>query len=88
MTENQIKFQPTPNPNSMKFVFNKPVVQKGMEIFDSKEEAEKSDIAKKLFEIDGLTGVFMMENFISVNKVAGGNWGIIVPKVMEILKTL
>jgi hypothetical protein len=88
MPENRIQFQPTPNPNSMKFVFNKPVVQSGMEMFNSKEEAEKSPFVQKLFEIDGVTAVFMMQNFISVNKVAGGNWGIIVPQVMEILKTL
>ncbi|MBI1823749.1 MAG: NifU N-terminal domain-containing protein [Nitrospirae bacterium] len=88
MKENPIRFQPTPNPNSMKFVFSKQVVQSGMEIFNSKEEAEKSEIAARLFEIDGLVGVFMMENFVSVNKMPGGNWGVIVPKVMDILKSL
>ena len=88
MTENKIQFQPTPNPNSMKFVFTKPVVQSGMEMFNNKEEAEKSPAAKKLFEIEGVTAVFMMQNFISVNKVAGGNWGVIVPRIMEILKSL
>jgi hypothetical protein len=88
MPENQIQFQPTPNPNSMKFVFNKPVVQSGMEMYSNKEEAEKSPVAKKLFEIEGVVGVFLMQNFISVNKVAGGNWGVIVPQVMDILKAL
>jgi len=86
--EKKIQFQPTPNPNSMKFIFTKRIIQNGMEMFNSKEEAEKSAVAKKLFEIDGVVGVFIMDNFISINKVVTGNWGVIVPRVMDILQLL
>jgi len=88
MNGNRIRFQPTPNPNSMKFTLEKPVIQKGMANFNSREEADGTPVAKRLFEIDGVTGVLMMENFVSVNKSASGNWGVIVPLVVEILQSL
>lgn len=88
MGEKRIQFQPTPNPNSMKFIFPKVLLPVGMESFNSKQEAEKSPIARPLFEIDGVEGVFIMKNFISVNKIGGGNWGVIVPQVLNILETL
>ncbi len=88
MSETQVRMHPTPNPNSMKFVLNKKIVQSGMEMYNNKTEAEKSAVAKQIFEISGVEGVFMMEDFISVNKIASGNWGVIAPEVMEIIKKL
>ncbi|MHB8483741.1 MAG: NifU N-terminal domain-containing protein [Nitrospiria bacterium] len=88
MNETQVRMQPTPNPNSMKFVLNKKIVQSGMEMYNNKTEAEKSPVAKQIFEVTGVEGVFMMQDFISVNKVSSGNWGVIAPQVMEIIKKL
>ena len=86
MTENKVKMQPTPNPNSMKFVLSKAVVPSGMLTFENPAETASSPLASRLFGVEGVTGVFMMNDFVSVNKVPGGNWGEIAPKVMEILK--
>jgi len=88
MTDQTVRFQPTPNPNSMKFILNKRVIPTGMRQYQGKEEAEGEPVVQKLFSIEGVEGVFLMDNFVSVNKKSSGNWGVIVPKVIEILKEL
>ncbi len=88
MSETQVRMQPTPNPNSMKFVFNKTIVPTGMEMFNNRAEAEKSPIARQLFEIEGVESVFMMKDFISVNKTGSGSWGGMSSQIIDILKNL
>jgi hypothetical protein len=88
MSETQVRMQPTPNPNSMKFVFNKTIVPAGMEMFNNQAEAEKSPIARQLFEIEGVETVFMMKDFISVNKTGSGSWGVMSSQIIELLKKL
>jgi Fe-S cluster biogenesis protein NfuA len=63
-----IQTEATPNPATLKFIPGKPVLGTGAVDFRSREEAEGSPLASRLFEIDGVRGVFLGGDFISVTK--------------------
>ena len=63
-----IQTEATPNPATLKFVPGKPVLGGGTADFRSRGEADKSPLAERLFDIDGVKGVFLGSDFISVTK--------------------
>jgi len=75
---------PTPNPNSIRIGLSESKFPKAL-TFKSPAEAEGNDLAKALLEIPGVTSVFMLNNFLSVNKDPGADWGAIEPRVAEAL---
>ncbi|MES2381901.1 MAG: NifU family protein [Bacteroidota bacterium] len=76
----------TPNPETMKFVFNKMVLPDEAEDYPTKEKANASPLAKSLFEFSFVNGVFVMNNFVTITRAPGGEWDEIVPIVKEFLK--
>jgi Fe-S cluster biogenesis protein NfuA len=78
-----IQTEETPNPNSLKFLPGFPVSPKEVYNITSKEEADISPLAKKLFDIDGVTQVFLGSNFISITKTEKANWDILRPLVLS-----
>lgn len=73
--------QPTPNPNSMKFTLNRPVVEGGSQSFMSPEQAEGSPLAQRLFQIPGVKSLFFLNNFITVTRDPEVDWGAIAGEV-------
>ena len=69
----------TPNPESMKFVANKMLLPNDSADFRTKELAENSALAKALFEMSFVKGVFIMNNFVSVTKNADYEWFDLIP---------
>ena len=65
-----IQTQDTPNPNSLKFIPGVPVLENGTMDFPSHVSAGKSIFAKQLFRIEGVKGVFMGPDFVTVSKVS------------------
>ena len=63
-----IQTEPTPNPATLKFLPGKAVLGDGTVDYRSKAEAAASPLASRLFEIEGVTGVFLGSDFISVTK--------------------
>lgn len=63
-----IQTEATPNPATLKFVPGRPVLGGGTADFRSRGEADKSPLAERLFDIDGVKGVFLGSDFISVTK--------------------
>lgn len=63
-----IQTEPTPNPATLKFIPGKPVLGEGTADFRAKDEADDSPLATRLFDIDGVKGVFLGTDFISVTK--------------------
>ncbi|MEZ5843134.1 MAG: NifU family protein [Hyphomicrobiaceae bacterium] len=76
-----IQTEPTPNPATMKFIPGKPVLGSGTVDYRSQEEAAGSPLASRLFEIDGVSGVFLGSDFISVTK-AVGEWQHLKPAIL------
>ena len=63
-----IQTEATPNPATLKFIPGQTVLDEGTLDFRTKESASKSPLAQNLFEIQGVEGVFLGGEFISVTK--------------------
>jgi Fe-S cluster biogenesis protein NfuA len=76
-----IQTEPTPNPATLKFLPGKVVLGDGTVDYRSKAEAADSPLAARLFEIEGVTGVFLGSDFISVTK-GEAEWPHIRPAIL------
>ena len=77
----------TPNPNTLKFVTNRTLIEKGAVNYSSKEKMETSPLAVKLFSVPGVSGVLVGSNFVTITKSNDGSWDVVaeeVPKVLEV----
>jgi Fe-S cluster biogenesis protein NfuA len=64
-----IQTEATPNPATLKFLPGRVVLEEGTHEFREPSEAEPvSPLAARLFAVDGVTGVFLGSDFISVTK--------------------
>jgi Fe-S cluster biogenesis protein NfuA len=75
-----IQTEATPNPATLKFLPGRPVLDGTMEL-TSREQAAKSPLAEKLFDIPNVTGVFFGSDFITVTKTAG-DWQHLKPLIL------
>jgi len=77
----------TPNPNTLKYVLNHPLLSQGSLSISSKEQAKVlSPLADKLLGLEGVSGVTLGMGFISVTKGAAGEWVKINDWVVEVLE--
>jgi len=77
-----IQTEPTPNPATLKFIPGKTVLGDGTLDFRDKSEATASPLAQRLFGVDGVTGVFLGSDFISVTKSEADEWQHIKPAIL------
>lgn len=81
-----VDVQPTPNPNALKFTLSVKVLEQGSKSYTSKEAASESPLAKRIFDLPGVTSVFMLGNFVTVNKTDEASWNELVPEITAILE--
>ena len=77
-----IQTETTPNPATLKFLPGQTVLDLGTADFPSAETATKSPLARRLFAVDGVTGVFLGTDFVTVTKDAGAEWQFIKPAIL------
>eukprot|EP00894_Picocystis_sp_ML_P003935 jgi/Pico_ML_1/54452/g4798.t1 len=65
----------------MMFLPGGKVMEEGSADFSSAREAMRSPLAKKLFGIDGVKGVFFGSDFVTVTKDEGSDWGVLKPEI-------
>jgi hypothetical protein len=80
-----VEAQPTPNPNATKFVLNG-VIAAEPQSFLSAEAAKDHPIAWRLFSVQGVAGVLLLGDFVTVNKRPTDRWDAITGRVREILE--
>ena len=68
-----VQTQLTPNPNSLKFIPGKKVSNCGSLEITNKDQVN-NDLVRNIFSINGVSGVFLDESFLSVNKKDNINW--------------
>ena len=73
----------TPNPATLKFLPGCSVMETGTANFASPEKADKAPLVRQLFKIDGVAGVFLGADFISVAKRSTSDWQLLEPVVTE-----
>lgn len=76
-----IQTEATPNPATLKFIPGRLVLKSGTADFRAKADAAASPLAARLFDIDGVNGVFLGSDFISVTK-SGGEWQHLKPMIL------
>ena len=77
-----IQTEQTPNPATLKFLPGREVMAKGVADFTDVEGAEASPLARRLFAIEGVTGVFLGSDFVTVTKAAGQDWYLLKPALL------
>jgi Fe-S cluster biogenesis protein NfuA len=77
-----IQTETTSNSATLKFLPGDVVMQAGSAAFAKAENAEKSPLAKRLFEIDGVVRVLLEKESISVNKADDKDWDIMKPSIL------
>jgi len=68
-----VQTEVTPNPNSLKFLPGKKVSNSGPYEITSKDETQNT-LVRNLLSINGVEGIFLGEDFISVNKKESIKW--------------
>ena len=68
-----IQTEVTPNPNSLKFLPGKSVSNIGSFEVTKKEDTD-SELVRNLLSINGVVGVFLGADFLSINKNEEINW--------------
>ncbi|MFD1331025.1 NifU family protein [Methylopila musalis] len=76
-----IQTETTPNPATLKFLPGRDVLPGGALELKSATDADQSPLARALFAIDGVTGVFYGGDFITVTK-STGEWQHLKPAIL------
>ena len=77
-----IQTESTPNPTTLKFLPGQTVLEAGTADFPSNEGAEKSPLVQRIFAVDGVTGVFLGRDFITITKEDAVNWDHVKPGLL------
>lgn len=80
-----IQTETTPNPATLKFIPGQPVAPAGSADFKSAEEAGSSPLAQRLFTLQGVSGVFLGSDFVSISKADDTDWVMLKPMIMAAL---
>ena len=68
-----VQTETTPNPNSLKFLPGKNVSNSGSYEITNKENIQ-NELVRNILSVNGVEGIFLGQDFISVNKNENINW--------------
>ena len=68
-----VQIEVTPNPNSLKFLPGKIVSNSGPYEITNKEDIQ-NELVRNILSVNGVEGIFLGQDFISVNKKDNINW--------------
>ncbi|MFP1643908.1 NifU family protein [Pontitalea aquivivens] len=77
-----IQTESTPNPATLKFLPGQTVLDAATADFPSAEAATKSPLARRIFAVPGVTGVFFGSDFVTVTKDAATEWDHAKPAIL------
>ncbi len=80
-----IQTEQTPNPATLKFLPGREVLGGGTADFRDAEAAKRSPLAERLFQVEGVEGVFLGADFISVTKPEDKEWYLLKPAILGII---
>jgi Fe-S cluster biogenesis protein NfuA len=80
-----IQTEGTPNPATLKFLPGRAVVTGAPVDMPNPESARRSPLAERLFQVEGVTGVFLGGDFITVTKRADKQWELLKPALLGII---
>lgn len=77
-----IQTETTPNPATLKFLPGETVLGNGTADFPDADRAAASPLARRIFAIPGVTGVFLGSDFVTVTKSDAAIWDQIKPSIL------
>jgi len=77
-----IHTQDTPNPATLKFIPGVPVMDSGTADYPAADSAANSPLARRLFQVDGVRGVFLGGDFVAVTKEEQLDWFALKPSIL------
>lgn len=78
-----IETEQTPNPATLKFLPGEIVMAKGTADFPQPDAAtDKSPLAEGIFNVPGVTGVFLGRDFVTVTKTDAEDWQALKPQIL------
>ena len=77
-----IQTETTPNPATLKFLPGQAVLDRGTADFTEAEAAAVSPLAARVFAVNGVTGVFLGSDFVTVTKTDAAQWDHIKPAIL------
>ncbi|MEM7471839.1 MAG: NifU family protein [Pseudomonadota bacterium] len=77
-----IQTESTPNPATLKFLPGQSVLEVGTADFPTPDTAGSSPLATRIFAVEGVTGVFMGLDFVTVTKEDAVEWDHIKPAIL------
>jgi Fe-S cluster biogenesis protein NfuA len=76
-----IQTEATPNPATLKFIPGEPVLPGATREYRADTDVRDSPLARKLFNVKGVSGVFLGQDFITVTK-SDGEWQHLKPAIL------
>jgi len=80
-----IQTEATPNPATLKFLPGRAVLEGSTADFPDAEAATRSPLAERLFEVAGVSGVFLGSDFITVTKQQDSDWQLMKPAILGVI---
>jgi Fe-S cluster biogenesis protein NfuA len=80
-----IQTEQTPNPATLKFLPGRDVLGRGTADFPTVETAVRSPLAQRLSEIEGVTGVFLGADFVTITKEGDRDWYLLKPSILGVI---
>ena len=77
-----IQTETTPNPATLKFLPGQTVLEVGTADFPHPDAAAPSPLARRLFGVPGVTGVFLGNDFVTVTKEDATAWDHVKPAIL------
>ncbi|SDZ02108.1 Scaffold protein Nfu/NifU N terminal [Evansella caseinilytica] len=82
----EVRAEPTPNPNAMKFTANQILFEGAGSASFKKGDSPDHPLAKELLAIAGVDNIFGYQDFVTVNKEMGAAWDSILPEVEAVFQ--
>lgn len=77
----EITIQPTPNPNALKFILNREVINEGKISFKTPQDCRDIPLAAALFDLRGVDQIHFFQNVITISKFSFEDWDALEPAV-------
>ncbi len=85
----EVTAEPTRNEHSVIFQLNKDLIPPGTGLsFSNAEQATDHPLAKALFQIPGVSSVWILGNDVQVTKEDAMRWGSLKSKIIETIKRM
>jgi len=70
------------NPRRMRFLPGRPVLSSGTAEFPDVESSRHSPLAQRLFKIEGVTGVYLDPESVTLSKADDKDWQLLKPVIL------